>query len=281
MNLDFYKIHTGRNDFALFNLLGVKDFPLEELPPLSRSVCNRREGVGANGAIYLFGGSSKAVSFRFFRTDGEESLLCADALLCFSRYAFDSGMFHNNRLEIETIEGTRTIRALDSDNFCFDLGSPRTLEDQPIIPDPNRDFFERLTVEGQKIPVIPLQLLKPAAAVIDSGEYSRRHRRISRGLERHSRFGGRIFPVFVTIHNRDDISVDSRLGSLNADNASSCALGAAAAVLAGLTDREIMVRSRGCRYFFQWLAEDNLIRLTGSANYAFSGSFYYEEQGIK
>ena len=71
--------------------------------------------------------------------------------------------------------------------------------------------------------------------------------------------------------------MDSPVDSLNGDHASSCALGGAGAVLAGLTDSEVFIRSRHSRYFFQWDRTSETVYLTGSATYAFSGSYYYEE----
>jgi len=277
VNLNFYKLFTGRNDLVLINLLKEAVFPLELLPSLARKLCLRREGIGGSGVLFLFPGSGEPYRMRYFRPDGEETGLCNDALFCLSRYLFDSGMIGGKKLSLETAGGVRTVDLLDSQNFRLNLGTPLSEEHRPLVPGPDADFFRIFRLENRDVSLIPLMLQKRGAVFMDGGEFRGKHRTFGTGLNRGRPVPERRHPIFVAVHSRDEIAVDSPLDPLNGDHASSCALGGAGAVLAGLADREIFIRSRRSRYFFQWDQESGTVYLTGSASYAYSGSVYYEE----
>ena len=160
MNFDFYKIFTGKNDLILISLLKEESFPLEYLPRISRRLCLRREGIGGNGVLFLSKGTETPLKLRYFRPDGEESILFNDALLCLSRYVFDSGMTGNKKLTVETLTGTVNVDLLDSQNFRLNLGTPRALDQTPLIPNPDGDFFNIVRLNRQNLSLIPLFLQK-------------------------------------------------------------------------------------------------------------------------
>ena len=53
MRIHFYKLHLGGNSFILIDTESEKDLKLSEYPEISKSICNRRYGVGASGCIFL------------------------------------------------------------------------------------------------------------------------------------------------------------------------------------------------------------------------------------
>ncbi len=277
MDIDFYKIVTGLNDLVLINYITAPPPNPDNLPGLSRELCNRRTGVGANGVAYLFPGEEKNLKLKFFRPDGEESVLYNDALLCMSRFIFDSGMT-GSAMMVETIRGIRRVDLLDSRNFRLNMGAPLSYNLDPLLPDPDTDYSSNILIEDKSLSMVPLVLQKRGAVFLDGGEYRGRRKEISRKLNSMKGKKESAHPVFVTIHNRDEIGIDSPLDKLNADNASSCALGGMSGVLTGLSDKEAVIRSRHFRYYFQWDEKEKIVYLTGSADYAFSGSFYFEER---
>ncbi|MBI9102804.1 MAG: hypothetical protein JEY99_10345 [Spirochaetales bacterium] len=276
MDIDFYKIVSGQNDLILINFLKI-DFPnLELLLPLTRSLCNRRSGVGGNGVLILLPSEKETLKLRYFRPDGQESVLLNDALLCLARYIFDSGMA-STVMTVETIRGIRRVELLDSRNFRLNLGSPLAYNLNPLKPDPDIDFSELIRLQDRNLSMVPLFLGKKGAAFLDGGQYRGRRKEIIKNLKNLSNKEDSPHPIFVTIRERDEIGVDSPLDRLNSDNVSSCALGGSAAVLSGLTENELLIRSRRSRYYYEWDSDTNSVFITGSADYAFSGSFYFDE----
>ena len=71
MRIHFYKLHLGGNSFILIDTESKKDLKLSEYPEISKSICNRRYGVGASGCIFL----DEKNNMRVYRPDGTE---CAD-----------------------------------------------------------------------------------------------------------------------------------------------------------------------------------------------------------
>jgi len=279
VNFDFYKLCTGKNDLILVDGRTQPLPPLEALPLLSRDICLRKSGVGANGVLYLFSDDQRNLSLRFFRPDGEETHLMGDALFCLGRYGFDGGLMVNRDLIVTAGGIERTIEAVDSQNFRINLGVAKNLEGEDIIPHPDNDYSSVVSLPQRTIPMINLHLQRVGAVFLDGGQYRGKRKEITTELKKKKSNLPPVHPVFVTLINRDEISIDSPLDRKNADHSASCALGAAGAVLSGLADRDIIVASKDSRYFFEW-TEKNEILLTGSAAYTFSGTYYCEfEEG--
>ena len=99
MNLNFYKLFTGKNDLILIDARHQELPPLEALPRLARNLCLRKRGVGAHLALFLFS-DAQGLRLRCFRSDGEETSLINDALLCLGRYGFDAGLMNNRTLKV-------------------------------------------------------------------------------------------------------------------------------------------------------------------------------------
>lgn len=164
---------------------------------------------------------------------------------------------------------------MDSNNFRINLGVPRNLALDPITPDPDGDYTAVIPLEQRTVSMIPVHLQRGGAVFLDGGEYRGRHKAITAELKKKEA-SAPLHPVFVTLISREEILIDSPLDRQNADHAVSCALGGTASVLSGLTDREMIIRSRESRYYFEWPRHGEIC-LTGSADYTFSGTYYFEE----
>src|SRR5574344_1726776 len=87
MRIHFYKLHLGGNSFALIDTEQEKELKPSMFSDLSRTICNRRYGVGASGCIFL----DEKSNLQVFLPNGNEEIEFYDALFCAARYAFDSG----------------------------------------------------------------------------------------------------------------------------------------------------------------------------------------------
>ncbi len=248
----------------------------EDLPRLSRGLCGRHDGVGGTQVVFLFPPTGEFQKLRCFRSDGEETSLISDALFCLGRYCFDAALMNQRRISVEASGAVQTIEAVDSNNFRISLGVPRTLNLEPLVPRPDTDYTEVIALEQRRVSIIPLHLQRGGAVFLDGGEYRGKRKIITTELRKVFEPHPPLHPVFVTILNRDEISIDSPLDRLNAAHGVSCGLGGAAGVLSTLTNREMVIRSRDNRYYFEW-TRDNEVFLTGSGDYSFSGTYYFEE----
>ena len=226
--------------------------------------------------VYLLPPTGEFLKLRCFRSDGDETTLISDALFCLGRYCFDAALMNQRRISVEGPEGVQLLEAVDSNNFRISLGMPRSLTLESLVPHPDTDYTEVISLEQRRVSMIPLFLQRGGAVFLDGGEYRGKRKIITAELRKVFEPHPPLHPVFVTILNRDEIAVDSPLDRLNAAHGVSCGLGGAAGVLSTLTNREMVIISRGTRYYFEWTRE-NEIFLTGSGDYSFSGTYYFEE----
>jgi diaminopimelate epimerase len=91
------------NDFILIDNRdgGVKE---EEMRPLVRKVCRRRESVGADGLIFVTRSERCDFAWRFFNADGSEAEMCGNGSRCVARFATLKGIA-GPRMAFETLAG--------------------------------------------------------------------------------------------------------------------------------------------------------------------------------
>ena len=111
MRIPFTKMVGTGNDFI------VVDARLRRLRPLaarwravSRALCDRRLGVGADGLLVLEPSRSAAVKMRVFNPDGSEADMCGNGARCVARYVKSERASQANPVTIETRAGVLTAR---------------------------------------------------------------------------------------------------------------------------------------------------------------------------
>ena len=93
MNLRFTKMHGLGNDFVLIDCRdkAVSD-QLPALSDLSKRLCHRRFGIGADQMLLLY--PSKIADFKMliYNADGSEVEMCGNGIRCFAKYIWDRGL---------------------------------------------------------------------------------------------------------------------------------------------------------------------------------------------
>jgi len=101
----FVKGHGTENDFVL---LPDPDGNLELTAELTRRLCDRRTGVGADGAIRVAKGQGGRFLMDYRNSDGSLAEMCGNGARVFARFLVDAGWSAPGRLEFETGGGVRT-----------------------------------------------------------------------------------------------------------------------------------------------------------------------------
>ncbi len=85
----FWKMHGAGNDFIIFDKI------IDLSPKKISELCNRREGIGADGLIML---SQKEASFemRYYNSDGSRANFCGNGGRCAAYFAFKNFNLNNN-----------------------------------------------------------------------------------------------------------------------------------------------------------------------------------------
>lgn len=78
------KYSASGNDFLITHLLPKISYPSE----LAKFLCNRFEGIGADGLVLLSPHPSYAYQWEFYNSDGSSALMCGNASRCVGLYAY-------------------------------------------------------------------------------------------------------------------------------------------------------------------------------------------------
>jgi diaminopimelate epimerase len=297
MDFEFIKIYVCKNDFLLLNYLYSEAPEDSVLSRFARMGCRRKMGIGSNGIISLFPGNEEKYRIKCFTAEGRKTAVCNDALLALSRYAFDSGLFAHNRLTVETEGGPRNITAVDSNNFTVSLGPPFTLpfsldngrysdtvtpktKGEELREIPDGEFTEKIQLRGKQYAVTPVRLHRNGVVLFSEEFTTEKLKQIARDIRRFCTDEMELLPVFVRVLSREDINIRTWFLSAPVDYVSASAMGGIAGVINGFCDRDIVIHSGLEEYYMQWVSQDNTVHFTASPRYAFSGSYYMEEESL-
>ena len=276
MTVDFYKLHVCGNDAVLLNFLYAPIPDEARLSALARALCPRRTGVGANGVVVVHQSEGSGIGLVHLTPRGDVAGVDNDALFCLARFAFDSGLVESNRIEVETGRGPRSIEAIDSESFRLSLGPPRSLDGlRDLTEEPDTEANTFIEIDGKRQVVTPVFVHRPFLVVVSAMKGSS-VRELTRAVRR-SVPGIEALPVFLRALNREEISVHSWQSAQVQDSASTVAAAAAASILNGFCDNDLVVDFKGHTLFVQWVQRTNQLLVTATPRYVYSGSFYMEE----
>lgn len=102
---EFTKMSGAGNDFVVLDNRFYQ-FSGSELGAISRHVCRRRHGIGADGVLALAEARSAECDYRmvYYNADGSEGTMCGNGARCLARYARSAG-YDRKQVIIETASG--------------------------------------------------------------------------------------------------------------------------------------------------------------------------------
>lgn len=99
--ISFFKMQATGNDFIIINTLTQKfRYSYWEL---SKFLCNRKFGVGADGVIFLEKGKKYEFRMRIFNQDGSEAMMCGNGIRCLAKLLYEEKLINNTEFVIETL----------------------------------------------------------------------------------------------------------------------------------------------------------------------------------
>jgi len=124
----FYKMSGSGNDFVMLDgrVTTPADWPAERI----RAVCDRRDGVGADGLLILTPEAPGTVRMTFWNCDGSPANMCGNAALCSTRLSARLGLAPEAGMTLATGAGPFPTRCVDKGNLAelnlpdFDLPAP-------------------------------------------------------------------------------------------------------------------------------------------------------------
>ncbi len=283
MKITFTKMHGLGNDFILIDSRHVT---LNNLPELSKTLCHRRFGVGADQMLLLLASQKADFMMRIFNADGGEVEMCGNGIRCLAKYIWDRNISDKKILSVETPGGIiRPEKAGDLvkvdmgepvfepekipvkivESSKFKVQSPKTKNLTPIIDYP-------LRIEDREFKITCISMGNPHAVILVENLSKFPIPYYGSLIENHPLFPKKTNVEFIEVLTPKEISM--RVWERGSGETMACGTGASAAVVAsnikGLTEKEVTVHLLGGDLFIEW-AGTNHVYMTGPAAEVFEG----------
>ena len=132
----FFKMTGSGNDFVMLD--GRATVPDAWPPARVQAICDRRNGVGADGLVILTPVTPGAVQMSYWNSDGSRGAMCGNAALCSGRLSVDLEMVAPGEFCLQTDAGlVRVISLAQADEAEINLPDcdlPREQSDVPTGP---------------------------------------------------------------------------------------------------------------------------------------------------
>lgn len=275
----FSKMQATGNDFIVINNL-ENEFQYS-FKLLSKYLCDRHFGVGADGVLILDKGTIADYKMRIFNQDGSEAEMCGNGIRCFAKYLYEKKIVRDTEFGIETSAGIRNVKLEVEGNTVVlvevDMGKPvLELDKIPIYYEAIDEYTynEKQLFDGLQIDefiLYPISFGNPHAVCFVNNVEEIDIEKLGKLIEDYKYFPNKTNVEFVQIKNNSTIKV--RVWERGVGETLGCGTGAcSSAVISNLyksTESEVIVELRGGNLKIK-LNRENVF-MQGSAEFVYEG----------
>ncbi len=274
--MQFTKMHGIGNDFVVVDSL-KHTYTEEEIPAMSRFLCDRRFGVGGDGLILVLPSKQGHAMMRMFNPDGSEAEMCGNGIRCFAKYVYDHQIVPETNINVETLAGIKylklSLKGGKVSEVCVDMGTPELSPELiPVKADMNPVIGLPLKVAGRKLDITCVSMGNPHAIIFTDDVDVIPLEKLGPQIETHKIFPKKTNVHFVQVISTNEIKM--RTWERGAGITLACGTGACSCAVAShlnkLTGRSMLIHLPGGDLQVEW-AGDNRVLMTGPAEEVFSG----------
>jgi diaminopimelate epimerase len=278
----FSKYHGTGNDFVLVQDVDDR-LRLDQI--LIEAVCDRRQGIGADGLIRIVRATDADFFMDYYNADGQVAEMCGNGIRCLAKYVYDRGLIDKNAFDVMTRAGLKRV-VVEADNgvaarVTVGMGLPEF--ERKAIPMTGRadeQFIDQpLDVDGRLFTATALSMGNPhCVLVVDPSEdlEALEVPRLGTEVEHRPEFPNRTNVEFVQAAGG---TLRARVWERGSGETMACGTGACAAVvassLAGLSGPEADIEFPGGVLHVAWREGDD-VYLTGPAVWVYDGELSAE-----
>jgi diaminopimelate epimerase len=262
--IPFVKASACGNDFLLIDSLNIEDSVAPAgIAALTRRLCNRHEGIGADGVEWMYPHPSADLEVRLVNADGSEAKISGNGTRCVAAYVCaERG---KERIMIQTGAGLKTCvltgRNESEYEFEVELG-------EAVVG-------AELTVRAgtREVRGIPVSMGNPHYVVFVT-EFSGNWQDEAAQIQRSSEFEHGINVELVAVDGKHDVKArffERGVGETQSSGTGSCA-SAVAAMVTGRAESPVRVHAPGGIQTVR--KEGNTVFLRGAARLVCRGEFY-------
>jgi diaminopimelate epimerase len=166
--VEFWKMAGAGNDFVV---LKARSLPEGGLGPLAAAaLCDRRQGIGADGVLVVEAGDHGEVRVDYRNADGSPARFCGNGARCAAHFAAAQGIAGTSM--VLRFAGSRIPARVDGDEVSIDVPRPEVLATRRVELSGGRGALavstvragvDHLVVDESKEPRLPLEQVAVAA----------------------------------------------------------------------------------------------------------------------
>jgi len=275
MALGFVKSHGAGNDFVLVEDLDDRLGSLD--PKLVVALCDRHQGVGADGLIRIAPADGADFFMDYYNADGGVAEMCGNGIRCLAKYVADRRLASGETLRIDSRAGVKDVvlyRDADGlvDRVRVDMGPPILERGRIPVGGEGDPLHVPVDVEGTPLEAACVSMGNPHAVVFVDRLQGVNVERFGPAIETLPVFPAKTNVEFTEVLSPDEVRVrvwERGVGETQACGTGACAT-AVAASLRGLTGRVVAVHMPGGTLDISWTEET--VYLTGPVVETFSGT---------
>lgn len=271
--MKFQKMHGLGNDFILMDEIEPAKY---DLSALALRLCDRHQGIGADGIILILPSEVADIKMRIINSDGSEANMCGNGIRCFAKYVYDNHIKTVQSFTIETGAGLMIPELIVQDGNVLsvkvNMGAPVFERSAiPMIGVGSKVVNESIRILGKEVKITSMLMGVPHTIVFVDDLDSTDIVTLGREIEKDPLFPQKTNVNFVEVINEHEIKIrtwERGAGSTLACGTGSCA-SAVASHLNGKTGKMVTVHVTLGDLLIEWI--DGVVYMTGTADHVFEG----------
>jgi diaminopimelate epimerase len=262
--IPFVKACAFGNDFLLIDSSDVEDaLTHADLAALTRRMCDRHQGVGADGVEWMYPHAGADLEIRLINADGSPAEISGNGTRCVAAYVCaDRG---KEKITIQTGAGLKTCTLIGRSelDYEFEVNMGKAVVGAELA----------LKLSAREVRGIPVSMGNPHYVMLVP-EFSGNWQNKAAEIQRSSEFKQGVNVVLVVVDGKHDVRArffERGAGETQSSGTGSCSA-AVAAMMIGQAESPVRVQTPGGIQTVR--IENDLIFLRGTARLVCRGDFY-------
>ena len=263
-SIPFVKASACGNDFLLIDFADVRGILAPaDIAEFSRKICDRHEGVGADGVEWMYPHAQADIEIRLINADGSEAEISGNGTRCVAAFlCAERGM---EKITIETSAGLKTcvLSRRNESDYEFEIEMGEAAVAAELV----------LNLEGSEVRGVPVSMGNPHYVVFVP-QFAENWRADASRIQHSSAFKHGVNVEFVAIDGEHDVRVrffERGVGETQSSGTGSCA-SAVAAMVNGRATSPVRVHAPGGTQTVR--QQGKTLFLRGTAKLVCRGEFF-------
>jgi diaminopimelate epimerase len=262
--IPFVKACAFGNDFLLIDSRNIDDALVPaDLAALTRRMCDRHEGIGADGVEWMYPHTAADLEIRLLNADGSLAEISGNGTRCVAAYV--CAQQGQEKITIQTGAGLKTCTLIGGSglDYEFEVDMGKAVVGTELA----------LKLSAGEVRGIPVSMGNPHYVMLVS-EFSQNWQNEAAEIQRSGEFKQGVNVVLVAVDGKHDVRARffERGAGETQSSGTGCCSSAVAAILASKAESPVRVHTPGGIQTVR--IENNLIFLRGTARLVCRGEFY-------